>query len=182
MTRRQFFQNILAGGCATAAILLGCDPAQAAPFRGACCGRLSFYNLHTRESLSVRYMGAGGRLDPRALRRLDHLFRCHYTGEVRRIDRRLYMLLDALRSRLGLEEKPYLLVSGYRSPVYNALLRKQGHGVAKKSYHLRGMAADIRMEGVPLAVLRKTAAGFRAGGIGSYPDFIHLDVGPVRYW
>ncbi|SHF41040.1 Uncharacterized conserved protein YcbK, DUF882 family [Desulfacinum infernum DSM 9756] len=182
MTRRQFFQRILTGGCAAALTLLMDQDADAAPFRGACSGRISFYNLHTKESLSVRYMGSAGRLDPAALRRLDHLFRCHYTGQVRTIDRRLYMLLDAVRNRLGVGDKPFLLVSGYRSPTYNALLRKSGHGVAKKSYHLRGMAADIRMDGVPLGVLRKTAAGFRAGGIGSYPDFIHLDVGPVRYW
>ncbi len=182
MTRREFFKCVLAGGCGASIPLFCEDEVWAAPYRAACSGKLSFYNLHTHESVSVRYLRRNGSLDPRALRKLDWLFRCHYTGTVRRIDRRLYMLLDAIRNRLGSNHKPYLLVSGYRSPAYNAYLRRTGHRVAKRSFHLKGMAADIFLENVPLRAIRNVAAGLRAGGVGAYSDFIHVDVGPVRYW
>ncbi|MDF1721839.1 MAG: DUF882 domain-containing protein [Minwuia sp.] len=72
----------------------------------------------------------------------------------------------------------------YRSPTSNAALRKPGSGVAKKSYHMRGMAADIRVPGVDLQTLHRAARNARAGCVGKYTrsNFVHFDVGPVRYW
>lgn len=182
MTRREFFRGILGAGLSSGMGLLCVNSALAAPYIRRCSGVLSFYNLHTDEWLTVRYMSRAGRLDSRALRRLDYLFRCHFTNTARPIDRHLYVLLDAVRQRLGATRRPYLLVSGYRSPIYNEYLRRQGQGVGEKSYHMKAMAADVFIEGVSLDALRSAAADFRAGGVGTYSDFIHLDVGPVRYW
>ncbi len=182
MTRRQFLKGLIGAGLGSGIALVAGHDALAAPYARVCSGILSFYNLHTDESLTVRYIGRNGRLDPRALRRLDYLFRCHFTNTMRPVDRHLYVLLDAVRQRLRASGRPYLLVSGYRSPVYNEYLRLQGYSVAEKSYHMKAMAADVFIEGVPLDALRNAAAGFKAGGVGSYSDFIHLDVGPVRYW
>lgn len=182
MTRREFFKGILGGALCSGMAIWPVHSASAAPLIRRCSGILSFYNLHTEERLTVRYMSRNGHLDSRALRRLDCLFRCHFTNTVRPVDRHLYLLLDAVRMRLGATRRPYLLVSGYRSPVYNEYLRRQGQNVAEKSYHMKAMAADVFMEGVSLDDLRSAAADFRAGGVGTYSDFIHLDVGPVRYW
>jgi uncharacterized protein YcbK (DUF882 family) len=46
------------------------------------------------------------------------------------------------------------------------------------------MAIDIRMPGRALPVVRDAAKALGAGGVGYYPDsnFVHLDVGRVRYW
>ncbi len=182
MTRREALKLLLLGNLA--APLVSFSLANAAPpsYARYCSGRLNVYNLHTCEHLSVQYMDRSGRFNRKALAKLHHIFRCHHTNQVHPISPRLYMLLDAVRSRVGALDRPYLLVSGYRSKAYNRLLRDNGHGVARKSYHLKGMAADIRMDGVHLEDIRRVAAAFNAGGIGTYPEFIHLDVGPVRSW
>ena len=77
------------------------------------------------------------------------------------------------------------IISGYRSPVTNSMLRKTGGGgVAKRSLHMEGRAIDIRLVGVDTARLRDAALALGAGGVGFYPesDFLHIDTGPVRSW
>jgi uncharacterized protein YcbK (DUF882 family) len=76
------------------------------------------------------------------------------------------------------------ILSGYRSPKTNKMLRRNGNGVAKKSYHLKGQAADIRVPGSSLSKVRNTARALRVGGVGYYPrsGFIHVDTGDVRSW
>jgi uncharacterized protein YcbK (DUF882 family) len=79
----------------------------------------------------------------------------------------------------------YEIISGYRSPATNEMLRNKGSGgVAKRSFHMRGMAMDVRLRGVDTGQLRKAALGLKAGGVGYYPksDFIHVDTGRVRFW
>ncbi len=181
MTRRQAVKWLL-GGTAS----LACAPSLAlarapAPLRHA-SGTLSCYNTHTDEFLTARYLTPEGAFDPQGVGRLEHLFRCHYTGEVHPIAPELFVLLDATRVRLGAAERPIQLVSGFRSPAYNRVLRSRSRNVAKKSFHLQGMAADVRIDGVKVADLREAALGFRAGGVGRYAEFVHLDVGPVRTW
>ncbi len=79
---------------------------------------------------------------------------------------------------------PFEVVSGYRSPATNAALRRKSRAVAKNSYHMRGMAIDVRLPGRGVTQLRLAALRQRAGGVGYYPGsgFIHLDVGPLRRW
>jgi uncharacterized protein YcbK (DUF882 family) len=64
------------------------------------------------------------------------------------------------------------------------MLRKQGHGVAKKSYHMLGKAIDIRVPGIPLKDVQRMALRLKAGGVGYYArsNFLHVDVGPLRHW
>jgi uncharacterized protein YcbK (DUF882 family) len=143
---------------------------------------LAVHNAHTGEAGEVEYLDGNGRPDPQGLQALDNLFRCHYTDEQASIDPGLYALLDALRCSLGATDRPYELISGYRSPRYNKLLIARGRKVARNSYHLRGMAADVRLEGVSMATLHTTAVARKAGGVGRYGEFVHVDVGPVRYW
>jgi len=143
---------------------------------------LSFHNTHTREDLSVTYWARGNYLHE-ALTEVNHILRDYRTGEVKAIDARLLDLVYALGRKLG-GRGPFHVISGYRSPKTNALLRAQGHGVARKSLHIQGKAIDIRLPGCKLAVLHRAAMELKGGGVGYYPgpDFVHIDVGPVRYW
>ncbi len=143
---------------------------------------LAFRNLHTEETVEVTYWVDGG-LDPNALRQIDWVLRDFRTGEARPIDPRLLDLLWELRAALDTTE-PYEVISGYRSPSTNAMLRRSGRGVARGSLHTRAMAIDVRVPGQPVAKLRAAALALRQGGVGYYPasGFVHVDVGRVRFW
>ncbi len=144
---------------------------------------LSLYNTHTGESLqSVVYWSDGDYL-PKALADINLLFRDHRTDGVKPIDPKLFDLLFSLSNKLE-NRKPFQIISGYRSPESNRQLRQASSGVAKKSFHLAGQAADIRLPGRNLAQLRRTALSLRVGGVGYYPrsNFIHVDTGPHRSW
>jgi uncharacterized protein YcbK (DUF882 family) len=143
---------------------------------------LAFRNLHTGEFVRATYWAAGAYLRE-GLGQIDRVLRDHRTNLVHQIDRRLLSVLDSVQAGLDTAE-PFEVISGYRSPVTNALLVKTTSGVAPGSLHLAGMAIDIRVPGRPLAVVRDTAKALGAGGVGYYPDsnFIHVDVGRVRYW
>jgi uncharacterized protein YcbK (DUF882 family) len=105
---------------------------------------------------------------------------------VKPIDPRVYDLLHELGGTLE-TDAPFHIISGYRSPHTNALLRERGGastGVASHSLHMVGQAIDIRVPGVRLEHLRNAAKALKIGGVGFYPDlnFVHVDVGRVRYW
>ena len=144
--------------------------------------RLLIENLHTGERVDAVYWEAG-KYQADALEALDMLMRDHRCNEICEIDVRLYDALYALSRRID-AKKHLELVSGYRSPTTNALLRKTSTGVAKKSYHMRGMAVDVRVRGMDLDRLHTAAKSLLVGGVGKYPksNFVHTDVGPVRYW
>jgi uncharacterized protein YcbK (DUF882 family) len=143
---------------------------------------LSFYNIHTGESLKAVYWAQGDYL-VEALEEIENIFRDHRTGERKPPDTRLLDLLYAVRLKLG-TTRPFSIISGYRSPKTNALLLKLGRGVAPNSLHMYGKAVDIRVPGFALPSIRQVAIRLRAGGVGYYsrPDFVHVDVGPVRVW
>jgi uncharacterized protein YcbK (DUF882 family) len=143
---------------------------------------LSFYNLHTGENLKTTYW-AEGEYVPESLSGINHLLRDFRNDEIKPIDLGLLDLLHAITLRLGTAE-PIQLVSGYRSPSTNALLHARSSGVAKHSLHMDGMAADIRIPGHDLKELHKAAVAMHGGGVGYYAqsDFVHVDVGRLRYW
>jgi uncharacterized protein YcbK (DUF882 family) len=146
-------------------------------------GALSVYNTHTRERLEVTYRDASGHYDPAALEAIDHVLRCHYTGEVAHIDRQVIEIVNLVDKALGGDHE-IDIISGFRSPAYNDWLIQHGHGVAKHSLHLVGKAIDLRIRGVDLDVVRRTALRLELGGVGYYPrsDFVHVDSGRVRTW
>ena len=144
--------------------------------------KISFHNLHTGESLDTVYWAEGSYL-AEGLGEVDQVLRDFRSGEVRAIDPKLIDQLHRLHERLD-ARKAFQVISGYRSPATNAMLRKQGGGVAKRSYHMRGMAIDVSLPGVELAQLRRAALALEAGGVGYYPKpgFVHLDTGRIRRW
>ena len=143
---------------------------------------LLLYNPNTRESLHTTYW-SNGRYVQRALGDINHIMRDRRTGEIKQIDTRLLDLLYAIGTELKTQE-PFHIISGYRSSRTNELLRKRGKGAAKHSLHIQGEAADIRLPGCRLSSLRRVAFNLKGGGVGYYrrDRFIHIDVGPIRYW
>lgn len=144
---------------------------------------LSFFHTHTGEHLSLVY-AVGEKLLPEALGTLNRFLRDHYSGAVGSIDPNLFDLLFRLRRELG-GNKPFEVISGFRSPVTNARLREtRGGGVAKHSLHMDGRAIDLRLAGTSLADVRDAAISLRQGGVGYYQteQFVHVDTGRVRSW
>jgi len=143
---------------------------------------LSFNVLHSGEKATIEYW-ADGKYLPDALGQINHLLRDFLDEEVHVIAPSLLDLLVALRTRLETVE-PFDVICGYRSPATNAILRAEYSGVSAKSLHMKGMAADICIAGRSLKELHEAAVALRGGGVGYYPheDFVHVDVGRVRYW
>lgn len=144
---------------------------------------LAFSHLHTSERLTLAYSVDGEYL-PDALLTLDHFLRDHYSGEVGRMDPRLYDMLHLLRRTLA-TDSAIEVISAYRCPATNATLRStRNGGVASRSLHMDGKAIDIRIDNIALADLRDAAYSLQAGGVGYYPreQFVHIDTGRIRSW
>lgn len=146
---------------------------------------LAFFNTHTGERLETPFR-IGDRWNEDGLESIDWILRDHRTGDVARIDPELLETLWLLKSEVVRPgtRADFEVVSGYRSPQSNEVLRKRSGSVARHSLHLKGMAVDLRLSGVRLGVLRDAAIDLRKGGVGFYPadDFVHLDTGRVRRW
>jgi uncharacterized protein YcbK (DUF882 family) len=146
---------------------------------------LSFFNTHTGERLKTAYC-TGGSYVPDSLKDLNYILRDFRVNEIKPIDPRVFDLLHELGGTLETDQ-PFHIISGYRSAHTNALLRERGgatSGVASRSLHMVGQAIDIRIPGIKLDHLRDAAKSLKIGGVGFYPDlnFVHVDVGRVRYW
>jgi uncharacterized protein YcbK (DUF882 family) len=176
------------GAAATAAALVPARAHAAGAAAPAAVRRdriLSFFHTHTGERLKLAYC-CDGQYQPEALSQLNHLLRDFRVNEEKAIDPQLFDLLHELRGTLETDQ-PYHIISGYRSPQTNAMLRERGGnhtGVAGGSLHMVGKAIDIRLPGVKLDHLRNAAASLKRGGVGFYPssNFVHVDTGRVRYW
>ena len=141
---------------------------------------LDMYNIHTDEKLNIRYCSSGC-YDPDALEKIDYFLRCHYTNEVKEIDVGVLDLLCDIKDSVG-TKKEVQIISGYRSPAYNQYLASLGRHVSRHSLHMQGLAIDFTLDGISNGQLARIAKSFRAGGVGTYSDFVHVDVGRVRYW
>lgn len=173
-SRRRFLQTIAGGAltCAASPVLANFVESRA----------LSFVHTHTGESFNIPYFRSGS-YDQGALARAAYALRDFRSGDVHGIDPMLLDTLFELQVRNG-HDKPYQVISAYRSPVTNANLAKKSSGVATKSLHMQGKAIDIRVSGVSTKKLRDLALAMRRGGVGYYHDsnFLHLDTGRVRSW
>ena len=175
LDRRRFLLGAGAGALALSSL-------GTARARGLDARTLSLVHTHTGESLSSVYF-EGGRYVPSGLDRINVLLRDFRTDDVHPIDPGVLDLLFDLRALVG-ADTPYHVISGYRSPLTNAALRRRSNGVAEHSFHIQGRAIDVRLEGVSTRRLHEVARQMGRGGVGFYPqsDFVHVDTGPVRYW
>lgn len=144
--------------------------------------QLDFYHTHTGKSLTITYHD-GSDYIPSALVEINQFLGDFRNGHVHEIDTDTLDILYRLRVELD-SSQPYEIISGYRSPETNAMLRKAGRKVAKKSLHMEGKAIDVRLRGTDTASLRDAALRLKLGGVGYYrdSDFVHVDSGRVRSW
>jgi len=143
---------------------------------------LSFYHTHTGEQLAVTY-SEKDRYISSALEKINGFLRDFRSGEVHPIDPKLLDILFSLQCDTG-SNGTFEVISGYRSPATNSMLRGQSNGVAKRSLHTEGKAIDIRLPAMDCKQLRDRAMALKAGGVGYYgtSKFVHLDTGRVRFW
>jgi len=143
---------------------------------------LTFYHTHTRESLQITY-AAGGEYIESALVEINAFLSDFRTGDITVMDPELLDLIYDVRRSLG-SASTFEIISAYRSPKTNELLRDNSSGVAKNSQHLLGKAIDVRLRSVDTSELRDAAIALQRGGVGYYEDsdFVHVDTGRVRRW
>ena len=144
--------------------------------------RVSMYSARTGESVDTIYWIEGEYI-PEVLNEINHFMRDWRSGDTIKIDPRNMDIIAATHRLLDVNE-PYMLLSGYRSPATNALLRSQSGGVARNSLHMKGQAADLRLQSRSVSQMARAAKACSAGGVGTYSrsDFVHMDCGPVRSW
>lgn len=144
--------------------------------------RAVLLNLHTGDKFNEVYF-ADGRYVPDALVEATRVMRDWRTGETHYIDPQLFDALHAINQRLE-TNRPFGIISGYRSNKTNAALHAKSKGVASNSQHTQGKAIDVRVEGLDLRNLHKAALDVSAGGVGYYPtsNFVHVDTARVRQW
>jgi uncharacterized protein YcbK (DUF882 family) len=145
---------------------------------------LSFHHTHSNEDITVTFK-RDGRYDEEALKKLNHFLRDWRSQEQTTMDRRLFDILwEVYRDVDG--KQPINIISAYRSPATNAMLRRRSSGVARHSQHTLGHAIDFFIPGVALADVRAAGLRQQRGGVGFYPTsgspFVHLDTGSVRHW
>lgn len=182
ITRRVFLQSTLAGALTlwgtTLPALAKNNPPLELPE-----GSLSLVNTHNNERLTVTYRREDGSYDLDALNALNWILRCPLTNQQTVMDVRTIEYLNLLDKKLGGGNEIHL-ISGYRSPSYNSLLRDNSRRVAKHSLHLSGRAIDLAISNQSLDKVRHAALKLRLGGVGYYPrgGFVHIDSGSFRTW
>ena len=146
-------------------------------------GELTLRTNTGGERQRVRLFDKRGQLVAAGVRKLAWLLRSGPDDRTIVPDEALVRLLYRVSDHFG-REKEIRVISGYRSPEFNQLRTKQSTQVAKNSQHREGKAIDFRIDGVSIKKLHKYVKAFKAGGVGFYADsqFVHMDVGPVRYW
>ena len=170
---------------AALAVVLGVLASAASPAEAAGDTRsLKLYFVHTGEKATITFK-RNGKFDPKGLQELNRFLRDWRRNEPTRMDPRLFDLVWSVYNKVGASDYIHV-VSGYRSPTTNAMLRSRTKGVAEQSQHMRGKAMDFFIPGIPLKTLRETAMRYQRGGVGFYPTsrspFVHLDVAGVRAW
>jgi uncharacterized protein YcbK (DUF882 family) len=145
---------------------------------------ISLSNSHTNESGTFTYM-VDGAYDSAVLEKLNWFLRDWRLNEPTKMDPKLFDIVWEVYRESG-SSQPIDVLSGYRSPQTNAMLRRRSRQVAEHSQHMQGKAMDAHFIDVGTATIRDIAMRMQAGGVGFYPTgatpWIHIDSGSVRYW
>lgn len=144
--------------------------------------RIRMYSGRTGERIDMIYWIEGKYIKD-AVKEVNYFMRDWRTNGVKSMDLRTVDIMAASHNLLDSHE-PYMLLSGYRSPKTNAMLRSRSRGVAKNSLHMKGQAADLRLSSRSVNQISKAAMACRGGGVGRYSgsNFVHMDCGVVRNW
>lgn len=153
-----------------------------AAFAGNGAYSVSFSNQRSGDTFSGVYR-VGNKYLPQAFERINYVMRDVRENEVFPMDPRVIDIISIVHKYLNVNE-PYSVLSGYRSPHTNAVLRSGGEGVAKRSLHMSGQAIDVRLGEISARNIREAAVKLGAGGVGYYPKsgFVHMDSGAFRTW
>ena len=149
---------------------------------GAKTQALKFYHTHTGKTFQIEYF-SNGEYGPDSLHQLN-VFLADFRNSTRiDMDPGLLEILHRIQQETG-SNGTFEVISAYRSPETNEMLRSRSNGVAKNSQHLHGKAIDIRLSDVETNTVHKVALALKAGGVGYYrnSDFVHIDTGRVRHW
>jgi uncharacterized protein YcbK (DUF882 family) len=178
--RRDILKMGLVGFLAASVPLISAKQASAAA--GVSSWNIKLYHAHTGETFSGTYR-VGDKYLPDVFKRMNYFLRDFRTHEVFPMDPHVIDLVSIIQRRIGTNQ-PLEILSGYRSPKTNAMLREASTGVAKNSLHMYGQAIDIREDNYSTKRIRSIACGLKAGGVGYYPksDFVHVDTGKIRTW
>jgi uncharacterized protein YcbK (DUF882 family) len=142
---------------------------------------ISLQHTHRDDAITVTFK-RNGRYDADGLKKLNYFLRDWRNDDVTQMDPQLFDILWEVVRDLGTDE-PIRIVSSYRSPATNQMLRRRSRGVAQFSQHMLGKAIDFNINGAPVDRLREIAMRLQRGGVGFYPgSFVHVDVGSVRHW
>ena len=144
--------------------------------------RLKMYSGRTGESIDTIYWIEGEYI-PEAMAEISRFMRDWRNDKSIGIDNRAIDVWAAAHALLETDE-PYMMLSGYRSPETNAMLRSRSRSVARNSLHMKGQAADLRLLSRSVGQMARAAASCHGGGVGKYSrsNFVHMDCGPVRIW
>ncbi len=144
--------------------------------------RIKMYSGRTGERIDMIYWIEGEYIKE-AVKEVNYFMRDWRTDGVKNMDLRTIDIMAAAHNLLDVNE-PYMLLSGYRSPQTNAMLRSRSRGVAKNSLHMRGQAADLRLTSRSVSQMARAAIACQGGGVGKYSgsNFVHMDCGVVRSW
>ncbi len=144
--------------------------------------RVKMYSGRTGEKMDTIYW-IDGEYVGEAVREISMFMRDWRNGKAVAMDTRTIDIIAATHNLLGVSE-PYMLLSGYRSPETNAMLRSHSSGVARNSLHMRGQAADLHLDSRSVNQIARAALACQAGGVGRYSSssFVHMDCGDVRTW
>lgn len=144
--------------------------------------RIKMYSGRTGESIDMIYWIDGHYIKD-AVKEVNHFMRDWRQNRSTQMDLRTIDIMAAAHNLMDVSE-PYMLLSGYRTAETNAMLRSRSRGVAKKSLHMLGQAADLRLGSRSVGQIARAAASCKAGGVGRYSrsNFVHMDCGPVRTW
>ena len=144
--------------------------------------RVKMFSGRTGEKIDIVYWIEGDYISE-AMTEISKFMRDFRTGQVMKIDNRTVDIIAATHALLDVTE-PYNLLSGYRTPQTNAMLRESSSKVAVNSLHMRGQAADLRLSSRSVRQVVAAATSCAAGGVGKYSrsNFTHMDCGDIRTW
>ena len=167
-------------GIAALALVIGSNSLQSVVANGD-TRSISMQHTHRDDAITVTFK-RNGRYDADGLKKLNYFLRDWRNDDVTQMDPQLFDILWEVTRELDTDQ-PIRIVSSYRSPATNSMLRRRSRGVAKFSQHMLGKAIDFNIQGASVEQLRAIAMRLQRGGVGFYPgSFVHVDVGSVRHW
>jgi uncharacterized protein YcbK (DUF882 family) len=183
-SRRDFLKVssiLLASGILTTASAKKIDIEKLFAFKNE-TKKLHLYSVNSKKIIDIEYY-ENGKYIKEGLNEIYKLMADRRTGEVAAIDKNLIESMYEVQMKLN-TSKPISILSGYRSLETNTNMALHHDGVSTNSYHTKGKAVDLYVQGVSISEIHSMVNKVHTGGVGYYPTsgFVHMDAGPNRTW